>query len=173
MTDIEENNGEVEGLRAKNRELLNEVKQLKTQLRELQANTAGGSDELEKVKSELHELKTADGWGAVTKGSGALPEMAKYLRQELGATLGFDGNDLRFYNADGKILTDAQGRDLSPFAEEDVRLLTDKVRESFPGFWPRAIGAGSLTGDHGRAAPEKKEETPEASPAKGPSFGLR
>lgn len=100
--------------------------------------------------------------------------MAKYLRMELGAGLTFDDRgELRFVNTDGKILTDDKGRDLSPLEEDDVRLLTDGIRESHPGFWPRAVGTGAVQGTYGRLPPSKPDPEPAAKPSKPAGFGLK
>lgn len=174
LDDIDEKNGELEGLRSKNRELLNEVKQLKIQLRELQASAVGDNGETEKLKAELLEFKTRDGWSAITKHSGVLPEMVKYMRQELGANLsiGEDGS-MQFVNAEGKILTDSKGRDLSPLEVDDVRLLTESVREKFPAFWPRPTGTGAVGNGHGRAVPPTPETDEPVKQEKPASFGLK
>src|SRR5678810_199093 len=127
MTD---NTTELDTLRAKNAELLSELKGVKSKLREKIEADNTTADKLAAVTKELTSIKTASTLENAWMSAGILPSMAKYATQECRYDLAVDdaGEIVAIEKETGEQITqDDKGQpvnagDLMQLAFADMRL---------------------------------------------------
>lgn len=186
---IEQLQADNEALKAKNAELLDELKKarqsrtadtLREQVEALEADKKA-------LQAELKEVKTKDAWETMYTAADINPRMAKFFRSELEeAGLSIDLDD------DGEpVIVDDEGRPvpeievlkngverdtgqlIRPTNPSQIGKLVEPIRERFPEIWPvpRGSGAPGSNGTYPRPkAPEKPEDK---QPQPTTQFGIR
>ncbi|MEC9483205.1 MAG: hypothetical protein UMU75_07735 [Halomonas sp.] len=191
MTDmtIDQLQADNEALKAKNAELLDELKKAKASRAKegLQEKIDALEAENSALKKDMHEIKTRDGWEAVFSNTGVAPGMDKFLRQEMierGFSLGFDEDgEMVFLNSEGQPIPEVielengylkqTGKNLSPMNREHAMKVTDPIRDQHPSLWPVPKGSGA-PGSTGRAFTRNPEPTPEPKKQESaPQFGMK
>lgn len=174
----EELSAEVERLRQKNTELLGELKQSRSRVKELEEHFESEGKELEAIKAELLNLKlnhpVADLLeGVLAGGKYAAMELAEHYKFEL--------------NAEGKIeLRDLEGNPATLTERVDGKEVTRPVRFEEQDVWRYLGGTGKFdhilrsSGATGGGAPNnnqvggaKSTAKPESRKATGAGFGLK
>lgn len=169
MTDTKE----LDALRAKNAELLAELRTAKTKLREAEDAYASHGDTLANLRSELTEIKTANLWADSWTAAGVTPDAAKYARQEIGFDLVIDddGSIVAKDKATGETVGDYDTQTATD-PKEVLKNAFSALRDTHPLFFPRAVGAGA-TGSTYRGSSHQapaKEDEPKRKPM---ATGLR
>src|SRR5678815_1600788 len=145
MTD---NTTELDTLRAKNAELLSELKGVKAKLREkLEADTTT-ADKLAAVTKELTSIKTASTLENAWMSAGILPSMAKYAAQECRYDLAVDdsGEIVAIEKETGeRIDRDDKGHPAT--AAEVMHLAFADMRTTHNQFFGISVGSGAMGSD--------------------------
>lgn len=146
---MSEVNQEIESLRAKNAELLSELKTAKQQLRDEKEANALDAGHLAAARKELTTIKTADLLNSSWAAAGVAPEMAEFAIQKIGFELSIDddGKIVAVCKETGKPIGD---NDTEEAADPKTVLINafEELRGPYDLFFGRSQGGGAI-GDFG------------------------
>ncbi len=165
---------EITSLRAKNSELLTELRGVKEKLREAQEANASNDERFTSVQRELIDIKTKEAWAESWQAAGVTPELAKYARQELSHDLSVDakGNIIAVCKLSGEPVTDDRTGELLD-AKQVLKDQLEALRTTHASFFPRPQGSSAPgnSSSYARPAFSATKETP--AKAKPLATGLR